>query len=241
MRTKPLIATKCGRVWDAERQISSRISSASIHAEVEQSLRRLGVDVIDLYQIHWPQPDEDIEEAWGAVAELIRAGKVRFGGVSNFAVPQLRRILPIHPIASLQPPYSMLRRDIEQEILPYCAAERIGVIVYSPLQKGLLTGKITPDWLARLPANDHRRNDANFLEPKLSANLAVVERLKQIAKQRAIPIAQVALAWTLRERAVTAAIVGARKPTQIAETAGAGDLDLTSEELQEIDQALRER
>ena len=172
---RPLIATKCERCWDDQGRIVTRLKRASVRAELEDSLRRLGVEVIDLYQIHWPQPDEDIEEAWGTIAELIREGKVRYGGVSNFNVDQLRRIQPMHPVASLQPPYSMLVRGVEAELLPYCGEHGIGVIVYSPMQKGLLTGKVTREWVAGLPADDHRRSDPQFQEPRLIANLALVE------------------------------------------------------------------
>jgi len=157
MSVKPLIATKCERCWDKDRKIYPCLKRESIRAEAEASLRRLGIDVIDLYQIHWPQPDADLEEGWATVAELVREGKVRYAGVSNFSLAQLQRIEPIHPVASLQPPYSMITRGVEAELLPYCHDHHIGVIVYSPMQKGLLTGKVTPQWVAQLPANDHRR------------------------------------------------------------------------------------
>ena len=162
MATRPLVATKCERCWDKERQIYPCLKRESVRAEAEASLRRLGIEAIDLYQVHWPQPDEDLEEGWAAVAELVREGKVRWAGVSNFSLAQLRRIQAIHPVASLQPPYSMLARGVEAELLPYCAANAIGVVVYSPMQKGLLTGKVTPQRVAHLPADDHRRDDPEF-------------------------------------------------------------------------------
>jgi aryl-alcohol dehydrogenase-like predicted oxidoreductase len=238
MAQRPIIATKCGRCWDEQRQLFPRIKRESILAEAEASLRRLKVDTIDLYQIHWPQPGEDIEEAWEAVNALIQSGKVRFGGVSNFNRDQLARIQPIAPVASLQPPYSMLVRGIEAEILPYCAQHHIGVIVYSPMQKGLLTGKVTQQWVDALASDDHRRNDPQFQQPRLSANLKLVEQLKAIAAGSGHTVAQLAIAWTLRRPEVTAAIVGARRPDQVDELVGAGDWQLSPEELQAIDSAL---
>ncbi|MGQ9474222.1 MAG: aldo/keto reductase, partial [Candidatus Caldatribacteriaceae bacterium] len=178
---RPFIATKCERVWDEKGNIFGSLKRESIRREVEASLRRLQVDVIDLYQIHWPDPDEDIEEGWGEMSRLVEEGKVRYIGVSNFNVSQMERIRKIHPIASLQPPYSMLKRSIETEILPYCAQHNIGVIVYSPMQKGLLTGAITKERVAQFPPDDHRRLDPQFQEPELSINLELVERLKEIA------------------------------------------------------------
>lgn len=240
LKLRPIVAAKCGRCWDEQRQLFPRLKKESVQAEVEASLRRLGVEVIDLYQIHWPQPDEDIEEAWGVVADQIRAGKIRYGGVSNFSVAQLKRIQPIHPIASLQPPYSLLARGVESELLPYCAANGIGVVAYSPMQKGLLTGKITRAWVEQLPAEDHRRNDVQFHEPRLSANLALVEGLQKIATHHGHTTAHAAIAWVLRHSEVTAAIVGARRPSQIEETVAAGNWQLSSDDLREIDRLLVE-
>jgi aryl-alcohol dehydrogenase-like predicted oxidoreductase len=170
-RDQVVIATKCGLVWDEGSTTPyGRLKAWSVRREVEASLRRLGVDVIDLYQIHWPNPDEDIEEAWATIADLVREGKVRYAGVSNFSVEQMKRIQPIHPIASLQPPYNMLRRDIETEILPFCAANHIGVIVYSPMASGVLTEKFSPQWAASLPDDDWRKKYSGHLqEPELSA------------------------------------------------------------------------
>jgi aryl-alcohol dehydrogenase-like predicted oxidoreductase len=184
-RDEVIIATKCGLVWDEGSTTPyGRLKAESVRREVEASLRRLNVEVIDLYQIHWPNPDEDIEEAWGVIADLIREGKVRYGGVSNFGVEQLERVQAIHPVASLQPPYNMLRRGIEEDLLPYCAANDIGVIVYSPMQSGLLTGKFTKERVANLPDDDWRKRSSRFREPELGANLALVERLRPIAERR---------------------------------------------------------
>lgn len=241
LRQRPLIATKCERCWDEQRQIRPCLKRHSIRAEVEASLRRLGIDVIDLYQIHWPQPDEDLEEGWETIAELIRAGKVRYAGVSNFSLAQLQRLQPIHPVASLQPPYSLLVRGVETELLPYCAAQKIGVIAYSPMQKGLLTGKITREWVEQLPTDDHRRRDPQFQEPRLAANLALVDGLRRVAERHQQTPAQLAIAWVLRRTEVTAAIVGARKPSQIEETIGAGDWELAPDDLAEIDALVQRR
>ncbi|MCC6509167.1 MAG: aldo/keto reductase [Pirellulaceae bacterium] len=238
LKNRPIVATKCGRCWDENRQIVIRIKRESILAEVEDSLRRLRIDVIDLYQIHWPQPDEDIEEAWEAVNSLIKSGKVRYAGVSNFSREQLMRIGKIAPVASLQPPYSMLVRGIETDLLPYCGENNIGVVVYSPMQKGLLTGKVTRQWIDQLAADDHRRNDPQFNEPKLSHNLAIVDGLKLIAARHGKTAAQLAIAWTLRRPEVTAAIVGARRPDQVDELIGAGDWQLTEQDIADVEKLL---
>jgi aryl-alcohol dehydrogenase-like predicted oxidoreductase len=238
-RERPIVATKCGRCWDDQRQLFPRIKRDSVLAEAEASLRRLRVETIDLYQIHWPQPEEDIEEAWEAVNTLVKSGKVRYAGVSNFNRAQLERIQPIAPVASLQPPYSMLVRGIESEVLPYCRKNGIGVIVYSPMQKGLLTGKVTQQWVDNLAVDDHRRNDPQFQEPKLSSNLALVEHLKKIAARSGKTAAQLAIAWTLRRPEVTAAIVGARRPDQVDELIGAGDWQLSEQDIQDVEHALR--
>ncbi len=240
-RQKPLVATKCGRRWEANGTIYSRLRKASIQEEAESSLRRLGVEVIDLYQMHWPQPDEEVEEGWGAMADLVRAGKVRFLGASNFSVSQMQRVQGIHPIASLQPPYSLLRRDIESEILPFSARERIGVVVYSPLQKGLLTGTFSVARRDSLPPEDHRRKDPMFAEPQFSATLTFVDGLSRLAKQHGMSTSELALAWVLRRPEMTAAIVGARRPSQIEQTAGAAERDLSPTALQAIDALLEQR
>jgi aryl-alcohol dehydrogenase-like predicted oxidoreductase len=242
-RDQVVIATKCGLVWDEGSTTPyGRLKAWSVRQEVEASLRRLGVDVIDLYQIHWPNPDEDIEEAWATIADLVREGKVRYAGVSNFSVEQMKRIQPIHPIASLQPPYNMLRRDIEAEILSFCAANHIGVIVYSPMASGVLTEKFSRQWVASLPDDDWRKKYSGHLqEPELSANLALVEGLKAIAARYGRTVSQLAIAWTLRRPEVTAAIVGARRPEQIEQTAPAADWVLPPEVLAEIDDLLARR
>lgn len=238
MAKRPFVATKCGRCWDDNRQIVPRIKRDSIIDEVEASLQRLQIEHIDLYQIHWPQPDEDIEEAWETVASLIQSGKVRYAGVSNFNREQLLRIQPIAPVASLQPPYSMLVRGVETELLPYCEQNNIGVIVYSPMQKGLLTGKVTRQWVDALPSEDHRRNDAQFQEPKLSQNLKLVDGLRPIAESHGRTVAELAIAWTLRRPEVTAAIVGARRPDQIDALISAADWQLSADEISQIDAIL---
>jgi aryl-alcohol dehydrogenase-like predicted oxidoreductase len=238
---KPIIATKCGMVWDERGNISYCLKKESIRSEVEASLRRLRVDVIDLYQIHWPIPDEDIEEAWTAIAELVDEGKIRYAGVSNFSVEQLERIQDIHPIASLQPPYNMLRREVEDELLSFCKENDIGVVVYSPMERGLLTGKFTRERVKNLPDDDHRRRDPRFQEPELSANLELVEGLRGIAESRGRTVAQLAIAWVLRRPEVTAAIVGARHPFQIEETIAAGDWEISEEDIVAVEALLEKR
>jgi aryl-alcohol dehydrogenase-like predicted oxidoreductase len=237
---RPYIFTKCGLVWDAQGRSSHNLKRDSILRECDASLERLRVEAIDLYQIHWPAfppggPDRDIEEAWQTLAELKQVGKVRHIGVSNFSVAQMERVRTIAPISSLQPPYSVLRRDIERDILPYCQRHGIGVIVYSPLESGLLSGKMTRERIAALPKNDWRRWNPDFQEPQLSRNLALVEILRQIAARHGCSVAEVAVAWTLRHPTVTGAIVGARRPEQIEESVPAAALRLTDADLAEID------
>jgi aryl-alcohol dehydrogenase-like predicted oxidoreductase len=240
-RARPLVATKCGLVWDKDGRIENCLTRASVLAEAEASLRRLGVDAIDLYQIHWPNPECDIEEAWEAVARLRQQGKIRFAGVSNFTVAHMRRAGARHRVASLQPPYSLLRRDVEAETLPFCQAQSIGVVVYSPLQKGLLAGKMSEARISALPKDDHRRGDPNFLSPRLDVNLHVVDGLRAIAEPQGRTVGQLAIAWTLRSTVVTAAIVGARRSDQIEELAAAADWRLSADELTTIDSLLAER
>ncbi len=241
-RDEVIVATKCGILWKEDgSDIYGCMDCDSIKQEVESSLRRLKVDAIDLYQIHWPLPDEGIEEGWGAVADLVKEGKVRYGGVSNFSVEQLKRIMPIHPVTSLQPPYSMLLRDTEKELLPFCAENNIGVVVYSPMQAGLLTGKMTQERVAAFPDDDWRKGNSLFQEPQLSINLNLVEKLRPIAERVGRPVGQLAVAWVLRRPEVTSAIVGARRPSQIEEMAGAADWTLSAEEIAEIDKLLAER
>jgi aryl-alcohol dehydrogenase-like predicted oxidoreductase len=236
-----LVATKCGRIRNPDGTIGKVLRADSVRRELEASLRNLRTDRIDLYQIHWPDPDAEVEEGWAEIAKAVREGKVRWAGVSNFSVEQLKRVQVIHPVTSLQPPYSMLRRGIERDLLPYCAANGIGVIVYSPMQAGLLTGAFTRERAAALPEDDWRRNNPYFSEPGLSANLAVVDGLRVIAARRGCSVAEVAIAWVLSRPEVTAAIVGARRPAQIEGTVGAADLYLTEAELAEIAALLAER
>jgi aryl-alcohol dehydrogenase-like predicted oxidoreductase len=222
-------------VWDEQRQIGHRLNAESIRRECEASLRRLKIEAIDLYQIHWPDPDEDIEEGWATMAKLKEEGKVRNIGVSNFDVGQMRRANAIAPITSLQPPYSLIHREVEQEILPFAAHKGIGVIAYSPMASGLLTGAMTRERIERLPADDWRRNHRDFQEPLLSRNLRLVRLLKAIGAHHGRTTAEVAVAWVLHNRAVTGAIVGARKPGQIRGVVGAAGLRLSPTEVGEIE------
>ncbi|HVL11798.1 MAG TPA: aldo/keto reductase [Gemmata sp.] len=237
---RPYVFTKCGRVWDENGQIGKRLKAASIRAECEASLKRLKVDVIDLYQIHWPEPDEDIEEGWQEVQKLKAEGKIRWAGVSNFSAEQMARVAKFGPITSLQPPYSLIRREVEDSILPYCQANNIGTIVYSPMASGLLTGAMTRERIAALPADDWRKEkNANYREPLLTRNLNLVELLGQIGARHGKKPGEVAVAWTLRHPAVTAAIVGARRPGQLKELLGAAEWRLTPAEVDEIDTFLK--
>jgi len=232
---KPLIFTKCERRWDDNRQIFPSLKAESIRKECEDSLRRLGVDVIDLYQIHWPEPDADIEEGWTEMARLKEEGKVRWIGVSNFGVEQMKRAMKIAPITSLQPPYSLLVRKIEPEILPFAKANNIGVICYSPMRAGLLTGKMTRERALKLPENDWRSRDADFQEPKLTRNLQLVDMLRRIGVAHDKEPGEVALAWVLNNPAITAAIVGLRKADQVHGTSGAMNFRLTVNEMAQLD------
>jgi aryl-alcohol dehydrogenase-like predicted oxidoreductase len=236
---KPLVFTKSSMTWGADRKIVQTMTK--IREEVEGSLRRLGVDVIDLYQIHWPVPDDEVEEGWTTMAELQREGKVRYIGVSNFSVAQMERALKIAPITSLQPPYSMINRSIEAEILPFCAKHGIGVINYSPMQSGLLTGAMTKERIAKMPQDDFRRNTKQFQEPLISRNLELVELLRGIGKKHGVEPGVVAIAWTLHNPAVTAAIVGGRSAKQVEGTLPAATFRLSEEEFGEIGKFLAER
>lgn len=230
---RPYVFTKCGLRWDDQGYVHRSLRAESIRRECEDSLRRLNLDVIDLYQIHWPT--QDLAEAWTAMAQLQKEGKVRWIGVSNFDADEMRRAEKIAPITSLQPPYSLIRREIEAEILPYCQSRGIGVIVYSPMQSGLLTGAMTRERVAKLPESDWRSRDPEFREPKLSKNLALVERLRKVGQKYGRPPGQIAVAWVLRNPAVTAAIVGARSPQQVEQNLGAADLYLTDDDVAEIE------
>ena len=238
---KPIIATKCGILWNDKKEKVTCLKKDSVRTECHDSLKRLNVEVIDLYQMHWPDPDEDVEEAWEEMARLAAEGKVRYLGVSNFKVEQIKRVQNIHPVASLQPPYSMLHREVEDELLDYCAQNNIGVVAYSPMQRGLLTGKFSQARLAGLPLDDHRRRNPDFQEPRFSASLELVEHLQKIAERNGLTCAQLALSWVLRRTEVTAAIAGARRPDQIIETAPASDWNLSAEDIEEIEQLLAKR
>lgn len=236
---RPYVFTKCARVWDENRQVGKCLKAESIRKECEASLRRLKVDVIDLYQVHWPEPPEDIEEGWETVQKLKQEGKVRWCGVSNFSAAQMEQVKRFGAPTSLQPPYSMLRRDVEAETLPYCLQNNIGVIVYSPMQSGLLTGAWTKERHAALPADDWRREkNKQFQEPLFSRNLRLVEVLRGIGQKHGKSPGEVSIAWTLRQPAVTAAIVGARKPGQLSQLMGAATWRLSPEELNEIEKFL---
>jgi aryl-alcohol dehydrogenase-like predicted oxidoreductase len=237
---KPYIFTKCERRWNEDGSIFPSLKADSIRKECENSLRRLGVEQIDLYQIHWPDPEADIEEGWTEMARLKEEGKVRWIGVSNFNVEQMERAQAIAPITSLQPPYSLLVRKAEPEILPFARTNNIGVIVYSPMRAGLLTGKMTKERAESLPEDDWRSRDKDFQEPQLSRNLELVEILKQIGDQKGRTPGEVALAWTLRNPAVTAAIVGLRREDQVGGVAGALTYRLSDEEAAQIEGFFRD-
>jgi aryl-alcohol dehydrogenase-like predicted oxidoreductase len=237
---KPYIFTKAERVWDEHGNITGSLKAASIRREVEASLRRLQLDVIDLYQIHWPEPDADIEEGWSEMLRLQGEGKVRYVGVSNFNVTQMQRALALGPITSLQPPYSLIARDAEQEILPFAATHDIGVIVYSPMYSGLLTGAMTRARIASLAADDWRQHDANFQEPRLSHNLRLVQLLREIGARHNCSPGEVAIAWTLTNPAVTGAIVGMRNRDQVRGVVAAGEVTLPANELEEIELAWKQ-
>ncbi len=238
---KPIVATKCGILWDEQKRRKLCLDADSIIKECEDSLRRLNVEVIDLYQMHWPEPDEKMEEAWQAMVHLRDQGKVRYIGVSNFDVAQLDRVAKFEMPVSLQPQYSMLARQIEAELLPYCKEHDMGIVAYSPMHRGLLTGKFTPEKVADLAADDHRHGAPDFNEPRLSINLQFVEELKPIAMAYGFTVAQLSLAWVLGCEGITAAIAGARHPEQIKETVKAGELDLDSATIKEIEMLLGER
>ncbi len=236
---KPYIFTKAGMTWGEDRQIFQTLTK--IRAEVEQSLRRLQVEVIDLYQIHWPVPDAEVEEGWTAMAELQREGKVRYIGVSNFNVSQMERALKIAPITSLQPPYSMINRSIEAEILPFCREHGIGVINYAPMHSGLLTGAMTKERVMKMPDNDFRKRAKQYQEPLLSRNLDVARLLGEIGTRHEVSAGVVAIAWTLHNPAVTAAIVGGRNAEQVEGVLPAANFRLSENEYNEITEFLRAR
>ena len=233
---RPYVFTKCGMVWNEKGEIGYCLRPKSIRRECEASLRRLNLDVIDLYQIHWPADDlVETLEGWAAMGDLQKEGKVRWIGASNFSLQELQRANGIAPMTSLQPPYSLVRRDAEKELLPFCERENIGVIVYSPMASGLLTGAMTRDRLANLPADDWRRGNPDFQEPRFSKNLALVERLGAVGARHGKSPGEVAIAWTLRHSAVTGAIVGARNAKQVDGIIGAATFRLTPDEIREIE------
>jgi len=236
---RPYVFTKCERVWDSNGKIGACLKAESIRNECEGSLRRLKTDVIDLYQIHWPEPDQDIEEGWSTLVRLQEEGKVRYIGVSNFNVQQMRRAQTIAPITSLQPPYSIVTREIEEDVLPFARESNIGVIVYSPMSAGLLTGAMTRERVLQFSSEDWRRNLPNFREPLLSRNLQLVEQLRGIGARHERTPGEVAIAWTLNNPAVTGAIVGTRSPNQVAGIIGALEFRLSSDAMSEIDLALQ--
>ncbi|MGI9103396.1 MAG: aldo/keto reductase [Terriglobales bacterium] len=239
---RPYVFTKCGLIWDAKGNSSHSLKRASILRECDNSLRRLEIEVIDLYQIHWPAfppgaPAPEIEEGWQALLDLQAQGKIRYPGISNFNVPQMERIRPLGAISSLQPPYSLLMPEIESDILPYCTRHNIGVIVYSPMHSGLLSGAFSHERLVRMAPNDWRRNSPAFKEPAFSQAMELVEVLRRIGQRHGRSAGEVAIAWTLRDPAVTGAIVGGRTPQQVDGFIGALDFRLSKEELAEIEAA----
>lgn len=237
---RPYVFTKCGVRWDAEGHVRRTIKAESVRRECEDSLRRLRVEALDLYQIHWPTADPaENEEGWRTMADLQKEGKARWIGLSNWDVGQMKMAQRIAPVTSLQPPYSLIRRGVEEEILPFCEREGIGVIVYSPMGSGLLTGAMTKERAASLPESDWRRTDSDFQEPALSRNLAVAGKLREVGERHGRSPGEIAVAWTLRLPAVTGAIVGARSAAQVEGVMGGGEVRLTSEEIVEIEAPLR--
>ena len=234
---KPYVYTKCSMVWDNEKNITLSHNPDSIRKECENSLKRLNVPAIDLYQIHWPprNNDDKIEPAWEMMAKLKEEGKVRWIGVSNFNIAQLKRAQKVAPVTSLQPPYNLINRSIEPEILPFCKEHNIGVIVYSPMSSGLLTGAFSKERAANLSEDDWRSKSANFLEPKLTKNLELAEKLKSTGKKINRNAGEIAIAWTLKHPAVTAAIVGARNPKQVNGVMKAGEVKLTDQDILELE------
>jgi aryl-alcohol dehydrogenase-like predicted oxidoreductase len=233
---RPLVFTKCAMTWDAAGKISNSLKRDSVRRECEASLRRLKLDAVDLYQIHWPNPAEDIEEGWEALVRLRAEGKIRWGGVCNFSVAQLGRSSPLGPVASLQPPYSIISPEIEKELLPHCLDENIGVIVYSPMKSGLLTGRMSAARIKAMPEDDFRKHAVQFQEPRLGRNLALAELLRELGAPHGRTPGEVAIAWCLRHPAVTGAIVGVRSAEQVQGVAGAAQFRLSGAEVERIRQ-----
>lgn len=238
MSERPYVFTKCSMIWNDQREVGHSLNRDSLRRELEASLRRLRTDVIDLYQIHWPDPVAEIEEGWTTLTDFQREGKVRHIGVCNFNVEQLKRAEAIAPVETLQPPYSLLERRVGAEILPYAKQQDMGVIVYSPMASGLLTGAMTRERIAAMPEDDWRKHSREFREPAITSNLAFVERLRAIGDRHGRSPGEVAIAWTLHNPAVTGAIVGGRSPRQVEGTIGAGTFRLTDDEVREIESAL---
>ncbi|MCP4659721.1 MAG: aldo/keto reductase [bacterium] len=236
-RHEPYLFTKCGLVWDADGKVSHTLKRTSIEKEIDASLRRLRVDVLDLCQIHWPIPDEDLEEAWTALAEIREQQKIRYIGVSNFSVEQLERVRPIAEVTSNQPPFSLVFPEVGQDVLPYCHQHGIGVVNYSPMASGLLSGKMTRERIRNLPDDDWRKKNKEFKEPRVTRHLKLAGRLQKIASRHGSTAAEVAIAWTLQNPAVTAAIVGLRRPEQIDGVIHAAELRLTDDDNRAIDAA----
>jgi len=236
MSERPYVFTKCSLVWNEKGEFTPSLKRDSIRRECEDSLRRLKMDCVDLYQIHWPNPDVEIEEGWATLAELQKEGKTRWIGVSNFSVDQMKRSQAIAPINTLQPPYSLIRPEVESEILPFCEKNNIGVIVYSPMYSGLLTGKMTAERIKNMPPDDWRQRDPEFLSPKLEKNLEIVAALSEIGKRHGVEPGVVAIAWTLRLSAVTAAIVGVRRPSQVDGIYPSINFRLSTQEIDRLNQ-----
>ena len=243
---RPYVFTKCSVVWDESGKLSHNLQSGSIRRECEASLKRLNLDTIDLYQIHWPAwngaPESaspgSIEEAVGTMAKLQAEGKIRHIGVSNFNARQMQRAVDVAPITSLQPPYSLLATDVESSVLPFALKHRIGVIVYSPMASGLLSGAMTRERIAALPDDDWRKRSANFQEPLLTRNLRLVEKLRAVGRRYNVTPGEIAIAWTLRNPAVTGAIIGVRSAEQAKTIAGAAGVQLSAEDVSDIEKAL---
>jgi aryl-alcohol dehydrogenase-like predicted oxidoreductase len=235
---KPYIFTKCARIWNEKGEIGKSLKADSIRREVEASLRRLKVDVIDLYQIHWPEPNEDVEEGWTEMAKLKAEGKVRWIGVSNFNEEQMKRAQTIAPITSLQPPYSLVQREIESSILPHAAATNVGTIVYSPMKNGLLSGRMTKARVENFPEDDFRGRSPYFQEPRLTSTLAFVEDIRPIADKYGASVGEVSIAWALRHPAVTGAIVGLRNRGQLDGVIKSATLNIEAADFQTIEDLL---
>lgn len=235
MSERPYVFTKCAIRWKDDRSLYNSLRAGSVREEIENSLKRLRTDTLDLVQIHWPDPEAEIEEGWATLAELKNEGKIRHLGVSNFSIEQIKRLDNIAPVETLQPPYSLIKPDVENELLPYCEQHQIGVIVYSPMMSGLLTGAMTRERIAKLPDDDWRPGNDEFKEPRLSHNFELVEKLRAIGARHGRSPGEVAIAWTLRLPGVTGAIVGARRPEQVEGIVGAAGFRLSEDELSEID------